>query len=146
MRRMLVLMVGASVAFALTSVWLSHLANPLSMAEADSQATRLVRAHLAALNRGDLRTAYGQFSSRYRNRIPFEVFHEMIAAHWPMFHARRLMLIPQTTSAERVILDLQYGSGDEASVAEFTLVRLGERWWIDDIQWIRRQPTHLIRT
>jgi hypothetical protein len=146
MRRMLILMLGACAAFSLTSFWLSRLSNPISVAEADLQATTLVRAHLNALERGDLRAAYGQFSTRYRRRIPFEVFHEMILSHWPMFHSRRLSLTPQEESADRVVLDIQYSDGEEDSIAEFTLVRIADRWWIDDVQWIRRQPNRLIRT
>lgn len=144
MRRLLVLMLGASVAFGLTAIWISRMATPLYLAEADLQAVTLMRTHLQALERGDLKTAYGQYSNRYRQEMPYEEFHEMIQDHWPVFEGRNLKMIPEAESADRVILDLQ-ANGGAAAVAEFTLIRVEGRWWIDDIEWYRQHPERLIR-
>lgn len=145
MRRLLVLMIGACAAFGLAAIWLSRMATPLYLAEADLQAVTLMRTHLQALERGDLKTAYGQYSRRYRREMPFEEFNAMIQDHWPVFEGRNLKMIPQAESSDRVILDLQPSSENARSVAEFTLVRIRDHWWIDDIEWYHRGSDHLIR-
>jgi hypothetical protein len=142
--RLLVLTGACCVAFGLTTLWLSRLSVPLAIAEADSQATSLVRKHFAALERGDFRTAYEQYTSRYRDRIPFEAFHDMIAAHWHIMQGQ-VTVIPQSATPDRVVLDIGF-SGDDGSTldAEFILVRNASRWWIDNVRWGREREQHLI--
>jgi hypothetical protein len=144
--RLTVLMGGCCVAFGLTTLWLTRLATPFAIAEADSQATSLVRAHFAALERGDFRTAYEQLSSNYRERIPFEVFHEIVVAHWRLMQGQ-VVVIPQSATPDRVVLEISF-SGDDGSTlsAEFTLVHEASRWWIDNVRWGRERVEHLLRT
>ncbi len=144
--RLLVLMAACCVAFGLTTLWLARLATPLAIAEADSQATSLVRAHFAALERGDFRKAYDQYSSDYRERIPFEAFHEMIVARWRLLQGE-VIVIPQSATPDRVVLEISFSGNDGTTLnAEFTLVRNASRWWIDNVRWGRERVQHLIRT
>jgi hypothetical protein len=144
--RLLVLAVASSVAFGLTTLWLTRLATPLAIAEADSQATSVVRAHFTALERGDFRKAYDQFSSEYRERIPFEVFHEMMMEHWRLLRGK-VIVVPQSATPDRVVLEISF-SGDDGTTlsAVFTLVRGVSHWWIANARWGRERVEHLIRT
>lgn len=145
-RQLLVLAVACCALFGLMTLWLSRLSTPLAIAEADSQATRLVREHFAALERGDFRTAYGQFTLRYRARIPFELFHRMVVERWPLLEGE-VMVVPQTTTPNRVVLEVNFDEKNGSTLnAEFTLVRSSSRWWIDDVHWGRERFEHLIRT
>lgn len=144
--RLLVLMGACCVAFGLTTLWLSRLSIPLSIAEADSQATSLVRKHFEALERGDFHTAYRQFSSRYRRRIPFETFHDLTVAHWRLMQGE-VTVIPQSATPDRVVLEISFdGASGSTLNAEFTLVRNASRWWIDNVRWGRERMPHLIHT
>lgn len=144
--RLLVLTGGCCLAFGLTTLWLTRLATPFAIAAADTQATSLVRAHFAALERGDIRTAYEQFSSDYRERIPFEIFHEMILAHWQLLHGE-VVVVPESATPDRVVLGISL-SGDDGTTlnGEFTLVREASRWWIGNVRWGRERVQHLIHT
>ncbi|HEV2387534.1 MAG TPA: DUF4864 domain-containing protein [Candidatus Acidoferrales bacterium] len=146
MRRLIILFISAGLTFSLTAAWLSHIANPLSTAEVDAQAADVVRAHFAALQRGDFRTAYLQFSTRYRDAMPFDSFHDMVIAHWSLFQQRRIILLPQQQTDDRVVLETDFtdSSGTDV-VAEFTLIRSDDRWWIDNVHWDHGLTHHLIR-
>jgi hypothetical protein len=144
--RLMVLAGACCVAFGLTTLWLTRLATPLAIAEADSQATSLVRAHFAALGRGDFQTAYGQFSTEYRARLPFDVFHEMMMEHWRLLRGN-VVVVPQSATPDRVVLGISFSGDDGTSLsAEFTLVREMSRWWISNVYWGRERVEHLIRT
>ena len=144
--RLLILTGACCVAFGLTTLWLSRIATPLAIAEADSQATNLVREHFAALEHGDFRAAYDQFSSEYRERIPFEVFHEMIVAHWQLLQGQ-VIVIPQSATPNRVVLEISLSGNDGTTLnAEFILVHEASRWWIGNVRWGRERVEHLIRT
>jgi hypothetical protein len=144
--RLLALTVACCAAFGMMTVWFSRSSVPLAIAEADSEATHLVREHFAALERGDFRTAYEQFSSRYRERIPFTVFHDMVVEHWQLLEGK-VVVVPQLTTPSRVVLEVSFDEENGSTVdAEFTLVRSGARWWIDDERWGRERVEHLIRT
>ena len=144
--RLLVLMGGCCVAFGLTTLWLSRLSIPLAIAEADSQATSLVRKHFAALERGDFRTAYEQFSSRYRDQMPFDAFHDMTVAHWRLLQGE-VTVIPQSATPNRVVLEISFNGASGSTLnAEFTMVRNESRWWIDNVRWGQERTQHLIHT
>ncbi|MDE3137786.1 MAG: DUF4864 domain-containing protein [Acidobacteriota bacterium] len=144
--RLMVLAGACCVAFGLTTLWLTRLATPLAIAEADSQATSVVRAHFAALERGDFRTAYGQFSSEYRERIPFEIFHGMMMEHWRLLRGK-VIVVPQSATPDRVVLEIGFSGEDGSTLnAEFTLVHELSRWWINNVRWGRERAGHLIQT
>ena len=143
----LLALLGVSlIAFGVTTFWLSRLATPLAIAEADTQATSLVRAHFAALERGDFRAAYDQFSARYRDQIPFAIFREIMATHWSLLQGQ-VTVIPQSATPARVVLGVDFSNPAGATInAEFTLVRTAGRWWIDNVRWGRERLQHLIRS
>ncbi len=143
---MLALLAVSCTAFALTTLWLGRMENPLALAEADTQATRLVEQHFAALERGDFHTAYDQFSARYRRRLSFETFSAVMATHWGLLQGR-ISMFPHADTANHVTVDIQC-SGDEGTEvnAEFTLIRSANRWWIDDVRWGRARAGDLVYT
>jgi hypothetical protein len=144
LRRMLLLMGSASVAFGVTAAWLAHLSDRFSAEQADSQAADLVRGYFSAVQRGDFRSAYLQYSRRYQREIPFDVFHDMVIAHWSLFREKRVVLLPQETTVDRVVLETNFiDSTGTRVVAEFSLVRVNDRWWIDDVRWSRGITEHL---
>lgn len=132
---MLTLLGAACLAFSLTSLWLARQAQHSSIRNADSQAMEVVRAHFAALDRGDFRAAYSLFSIRLRREMPFEEFQDVMQAHLPLLQGK-VSVFPETTSARRVVVDIDFTGDRRMSLtAEFTLVRREGRWWIDDIHW-----------
>lgn len=146
LRRMLFLLVTCCLAFALTTFWFSRLSSSLSIARADSQATSLVRAHFAALERGDYRAAYDQFSARFRRRLPFQVFVAMVAGQWQMLGGQATVF-PQSSAPNRVVVRVNFAANEGQSLtAEFTIVHNDGRWWIDDVSWTSRRMPHMIET
>lgn len=146
LRRMLFLLVACCLAFALTTLWFSRLSTARSIEKADSQATTVVREHFAALERGDYRTAYEQFSDRFRRKMSFEVFVSMVAGHWSMMNGQATVF-PQSATPSRVVVRVNFAAtGNVSLTAEFTLVRSRGRWWIDDVSWTSRRMPHLIQT
>jgi hypothetical protein len=147
LRGMMILVGVFCLAFGLSALWLSHLAARTSVQNADSEAMQVVKAHFAALHRGDFQAAYALFSSRLRREMPFDEFHDVMLAHLPLLDGRE-SVFPETTTARRVVVDIHFiGSENMFLTAEFTLVRNGGRWWIDNIQWNieRMRPQHVIR-
>lgn len=146
LRRMLILLVTCCTAFALSTLWFSRLSTSLSIEKADSEATGVVREHFAALERGDYRTAYQQFSARYRERMPYEAFVEMVVGHWNMLRGEATMF-PQSATPNRVIVRVDFaGNRDMSLSAEFTVIRTNGRWWIDEVSWRRARLPSLIET
>lgn len=146
LRRMLFLLVICCLAFAVTTLWFSRLSASLSIEKADSQATSLVRAHFAALQRGDYRTAYDELSARFRRQMPFQVFVTMIAGHWEMMSGRATVS-PHASTPNRVVVRVNFAANEGLSLtAEFTLVRARGRWWIDGVSWTSHRVLNLIET
>ncbi len=141
---MVALLAVSCAAFALTTLWLSRMENPVAMAQADAQATQLVEEHFAALERGDFRAAYDQFSVRFRRQLSFETFSTAMATHWRLLEGR-VTMFPHAETVNHVTVDIHF-SGDEGTEtdAEFTMVRSASRWWIDDVRWGRAGGNDLI--
>jgi hypothetical protein len=98
--------------------------------------SRIVRQHLEALNRGAFREAYLLFSPHYRDEISFELYHQLVITHAAMFRTRIVSVRHQESSGNRIVLDTRLLASDgERYVARFTLVQVGNRWWIDDLRW-----------
>lgn len=135
-RRLLALLGVGGVAFVLTTWILVRFENPLGPAGLRSSPMSVVRAHLEALNRGELHAAYALFSPRYRQNVSFEAYHELVVRHWRKFRTRELQFSRDEESGERAILETRLlAEGGERYVARFTLVRVDGRWWIDDLRW-----------
>jgi len=136
LRRLRVLLAAGSAAFALTIWLLVRVENPARLLPPGGEPARIVRIHLAALNRGELREAYALFSPHYREEVSFDAYHELIVTHRRMFRTRLLALSSRESSGDRAVLDTRLLAADgEHYVARFTLVRAGDRWWIDDLRW-----------
>lgn len=148
LRWMIALLGTSCLAFALAALWLSRVPSPASLQSADFQAEKVVRAHFAALDRGDYRAAYALFSKRLRNEMPFDQFHEIMESHLRLLQGK-VIVYPATTSAGRVVVDISFrGIQPMDLTAEFTLIRNGGRWWIDNMSWNleRTRPQHLTFT
>ncbi len=138
LRRLMALVVAGSVAFALTTWTLVRVQSPLSRLEfvSGSGPSGVVKAHLEALNRGELRAAYQLFSSEYRRQVSFEAYQRLVLTHVRMFRARDYQLARVNESAERAVLESHIlAENGERYLARFTLVRAEGRWWIDDLRW-----------
>ncbi|MBI3663530.1 MAG: DUF4864 domain-containing protein [Acidobacteria bacterium] len=136
LRRLTRLLVAGCALFTLT-IWLFvRLENPSRLFPFVQGPAHVVRQHLEALNRGEFREAYLLFSQHYRDEVSFELYHELIVTHSAMFRTRIISVSNQETSADRVVLGTRLlSSNGERYLARFTLVRTGDRWWIDDLRW-----------
>lgn len=133
LRRLAVLLVAAVAAFSLTT-WLLLRMDTAALAQAEPAA--VVRQHLEALNRGDLRAAYALFSESYRERMAFETYNAMVAEHREVFTTRRVEFENQRQSGTRAVLTTRVLAADGGRyLARFSLVRQRGRWWIDDVHW-----------
>ncbi len=130
-------MLGAAViGFALTVWILVRMDLPAGSAGEELAAANVVRTQLDAVNRGDLREAYGLFSQRYRDQVPFEAFHELVATHLPMFRLRKVDFESREESHVRAVLDTHIlSTNGERYLARYTVIRIEGHWWIDDIRW-----------
>jgi hypothetical protein len=135
-RRLLALLCVMCAAFAVSTWLLVRYENPLWLASLTNGPAGVVRDQLEALNRGDLRAAYNQFSVKYRQQVPFEAFHELVVQHRNMFHTRQLRIGRDDESGGRAVLETHLlADGGKRYLARFTLVRLDGRWWVDDLHW-----------
>ena len=145
LRRLLALTAASGLAFALTTWLLVRVENPASLLPFGLEPSSVVRAHLEALNRGDLRGAYGMFSQHYRAQVSFEAYHKLVVSHRQMLRAREVEFSSREESPERAVLDAHLVAADgERYLARFTMVRVAGRWWIDDIRWSAERSRHLI--
>ncbi len=145
-RRLLALLGAGGAAFVLTTWILVRVENPLGRAALGSTPASVVKAHLEALNRGELNAAYAFFSSRYRQKVSFEAYHELVVTHPRMFRTRELRFSRDEESGEHAVLETRLrAEGGERYVARFTLVRAEGRWWIDDLRWgAEKGPSNLL--
>ena len=103
---------------------------------AGAAALRTARAMLAAMNKDDLGTAYSYFSQRYRSQVPLASFRSLVRTHRDMFHTEEQNVRTRSETKDRVLLDIHVSSDDDEDyVAQFTLVRLDGRWWVDQLHW-----------
>jgi hypothetical protein len=136
LRRLKRLLVFGCALFTLT-VWLFiRLEMPPGYFSLMPGPARVVRQHLEALNRGQFREAYQLFSPNYQREVSFELYRQLVVTHAAMFHTRLISVRSPLSSANRVVLEARLLSSDgERYLARFTLVRAGDRWWIDDLRW-----------
>ena len=136
LRRLGALLVAGSVAFTLTTWTLVRLENPMRYLPFGPGPASVVRQHLEALNRGELRAAYDLFSAEYRAHVPFEAYHQLVITHREIFRTREVRFGSPTTLRQRTVVETHLLAADgEHYVARFTLLRAEGRWWIDDLRW-----------
>lgn len=147
LRRLRVLLITSGLAFALTTWMLVRVQNPAALLGWGPGPSTVARAHLEALNRGELRIAYGLFSAQYRQHVPFESYHELVVAHREMFQTSDVSFDIREDSGQRAVLEGHITSaGGERYLARFTMVRIEGRWWIDDLRWGRDEKDRRIKT
>jgi len=96
----------------------------------------VVRAHLEALNRGQVRQAYELFSENYRRKNSYVAFQMLVRHHPQVFHTRLLGLVHPPADSEHPVIETRLLAADgKRYVARFTLVENSGRWWIDDLRW-----------
>jgi hypothetical protein len=121
-------------AFILTSWILVRVDAPFGIFSTGPQ--EIVRAHLRALDRGELRPAYDMFSPRYRGQVSFDTWHQLFVSHWRMFHADVVRAETPAYDGPGVTLQIYlHGADNKDYRARFTLIRTDGRWWIDDVHW-----------
>jgi hypothetical protein len=131
---LLLLLLLALAAFILTSWILVRVDAPFGIFFNGPQ--EIVRAHLRALDRGELRPAYDMFSARYRGQVSFDTWHELFVTHWRMFHADVVRAETPAYDGPGVTLEIYlHGADDKDYRARFTLIRTNGKWWIDDVHW-----------
>jgi hypothetical protein len=147
LRRLRLLVAVGGVAFVLTTWMLVRTPNPASLffATAGRGPLTVVQSYFEALNHGELRTAYDLFSPQYRGQVPFEAYHALVVSHRRMFLTREVQVRDSEVSTGRTVLVTRLVTTDgERYLARFTLVRLGGRWWIDDLRWAAEPSQHNI--
>jgi Domain of unknown function (DUF4864) len=143
LRRLLMLACAALVAFAGTVWGLVHVESRSDRENASLQAVEVVEQQLDALKRGDLEAAYRQFSDRYRHEVPFQLFHDLVVAHWAIFRTRQVTFDPGEQFANSILLHTHILASDGRSYeADFILRRARGRWWIDDVHWSEPSDEH----
>src|ERR1019366_4865567 len=142
MRQNLILLLSFTLAAFVLTAWIFvRVDSPFGILSTGPQ--EIVRAQLQALDRGELRPAYDMFSARYRQQVSFDVWHELIVTHWRMFHVEGLRAGKPAQTGPRATLEIHLRGADEKDYrARFTLIRLGGRWWIDDVHWAEEPDEH----
>jgi hypothetical protein len=136
LRRLQRLLIFGTALFTLTIWLLVRLENPGKFSPFAPGPSLIVRQHLEALNRGQFREAYLLFSQHYRDAVSFELYHELVVTHAAMFRTHIVSVSHQESAGNRMVLDTRLLASDgERYVAHFTLVHMGNRWWIDDLRW-----------
>ncbi len=136
LRRLKRLLVFGCALFTLTIWLLVRLENSGGISAFAPGPARIVRQHLEALNRGAFREAYLLFSPHYRDEVSFELYHELVVTHAAMFRTRIVSFSSRQSAGQRIVLDTRLLASDgERYVARFTLIQVGNRWWIDDLRW-----------
>ncbi len=141
LRRLMALLAASTMAFALTTWVMVRFPDPFSPERMWARPGDVVTAHLDAVGRGELRAAYELFSPHYRDHLPFEAYHRLVANHRPMFTLREFRLTRSEEAGERALLETRVVSANgQQYLARFTLIRAEGRWWIDDLHWGRYSP------
>jgi len=146
LRRLRVLLFASTLAFALTTWMLVRVDNPAALLGWGPGPSTVARAHLEALNRGELRVAYELFSTQYRQQVPFDAYHQLVITHREMFLIADATFQETEDSGDRAVLESSITASDgEHYRARFTMIRIEGRWWIDDLRWGLDEEDSLIR-
>ena len=137
LRRLRLLLVAGLALFTL-AVWvLVGVDDPLERLGLVSGPKHVVRAHLAALSRGEARTAYEFFSNQYREQIPWPAYERMITSHRDMFRTHVVGFRDREGGDDASTeLDTELLSANgRRYLVRFTVVQAAGRWWIDRVRW-----------
>jgi hypothetical protein len=146
LRRLRVLLYAGTLAFALTTWMLVRVENPAALLGWGPGPSTVARAHLEALNRGELRAAYELFSTRYRQQVPFQAYHQLVVTHRAMFLIAGATFQETEDSGDHAVLLSSITASDgEHYRSRFTMVRIEGRWWIDDLRWGLDEEDALIK-
>ena len=136
LRRLRVLLIVGLAAFTLVVWTLVSVESPLERLGLISGPRRMIRAHLAALSRGEARAAYEHFSSHYREQIPWPAYRQMIASHRDMFRTQLVEFRDRPADGVHTVLDTELVSANgRRYVVRFTVVKDGARWLIERVRW-----------
>lgn len=136
LRRRLALLLIAGLALFTLIAWMLVRLDLAGLATGARGPAGVVRGHLEALNRNDLRAAWEYFSEGYRAKLPFERYHDVIVQHRTAFLTRQVEFRERDEDAGRTVLTARVTAADGTPyLARFTLVRSDGRWWIDDLRW-----------
>ncbi len=134
--RLRLLLAGSLATFTLVTWIFARSDGAIGFLSIDPGPSVTVRRHFEALNRGELRAAYGLFSEHYREDVPFQMYHDLVSSHWQMFRTRRVDYDRREFSPQRAVMEARMVSADgQRYVARFTLVQSDGHWWIDDVRW-----------
>lgn len=147
LRRLRVLLFVSALAFALSTWMLVRVENPAALLGWGPGPSTIARAHLEALNRGELRAAYELFSTQYRQQVSFDAYHELVITHREMFLiADATFEETEDSAGDHAVLESSITASDgEHYRARFTMVRIEGRWWIDDLRWGLEEEDSLIK-
>jgi len=133
-RRIKIVLAAAMISFAL-ACWF-FVRRTITMRSNGQDPVQVVRMEIGALGRGDLEAAYSQLSERYRSEVPFEMYHQLVVEHRRIFFARSYRVTENTKRGSQTFVVAQIeAAGGAHYTAQFTLVQLSGRWWIDDLHW-----------
>lgn len=136
LRRMRWMMVVAIASFALAGWMIVRYTRLAGFNAGASDQVAVVRAEIEALSRGDLKSAYGLLSERYRKEVPFENYHALVTEHRGVFLTREYRVTRRDETRGQIVIQAQLVTASgQHYLAKFTLVQTAGRWWIDDLQW-----------
>jgi hypothetical protein len=136
LRRLRILLLAGLAAFTLVVWTLVSVESPLERLGLVSGPRRMIRAHLAALSRGEARAAYEHFSLHYREQIPWPAYQQMIASHRDMFRTQLVGFRDRPGEGPHTVLDTELVSANgRRYVVRFTVVKDGSRWLIERVRW-----------
>lgn len=148
LRRLRALLLAGLAAFTLMVWTLVSVESPLERLGLISGPRQVIRAHLAALSRGEARAAYEHFSAHYREQIPWPAYQQMIALHRDMFRTRLVAFRDRPGDGPHTVLDTELVSANgRRYLVRFTVVRDGSHWRIDGVRWSQAPgPSRFSRT
>lgn len=136
LRRLRALLLAGLAAFTLVVWTLVSVESPLERLGLVSGPRRVIRAHLAALSRGEARAAYEHFSSHYREQIPWPAYQQLVASHRDMFRTQLVAFRDRPADGADAVLDTELVSANgRRYIVRFTVVRDGSHWRIDRVRW-----------
>jgi hypothetical protein len=136
LRRMRWLMVAAIASFALAGWMIVRYTSLAGRNASASDQVAIVRAEIEALSRGDLKSAYGLLSERYRKEVPYENYHALVSEYRRAFLTRAYRVTRRDEIRGRTVIEAQLVTvNGQHYLAKFTLVQTAGKWWIDDLHW-----------
>ena len=145
-RRVRWLLIAGIASFALASLIFVRISSLSRRNASETVQIALVRAEIEGLSRGNLQSAYGLLSERYRKEVPFEKYHALVIQHRRVFLTRQYRVTKRDELSGRTVIEAQLVTvNGQHYLAKFTLVQTAGRWWIDDLHWAAETDYHDLR-